>query len=87
LAVLLAVHDSEPHGAWHKNVIVLATDVGRLDLRLVHILMLPVLLDRLQRLQLVLLRILVTVVGHVASTASLAADGALLVVAVKVLDV
>ena len=89
--LLLSIHDCEPHSARDKNIIILvASDaIRRFYLLLVQIIMmgLVILIDRLQRLQLVLLRIFVAIVGHVStatgrSLASPISNGSFLIVAV-----
>ena len=49
---VLAVDGGKPHGAWHKYIILPLDSIRRLDLRLMHVV---VLLERRQGLQVVLL--------------------------------
>ena len=93
-SVLLPVHDSKSHGSWYKNVVlvsdVLSTIIWRLNLGLMHVISLLILIHLLEMLKLILLRIFVAVVGYISTClllGLLTIDLALLIVAVKVLDI
>ena len=81
MGLTLPIHDCETHGPRYKNIVVLAigsSSVGRLH---VIILVWGALLNGLEVL---VLRVLAAVVGHVPS---ISLDSSFLVVAVQVLDV
>lgn len=105
--LLLPVHDSKPHGARDENIVLVSIlTVRRLYLSLVDVVVLVMLLlarssclggnlllllNGLKMLQLILLRVLVTIISYISSsllsTAVLTRDLAFLVVAVEVLYV
>ena len=90
-SVLLPVHDGKSHGARDENVVLVSNIlpiIWRLNLRLVHVILLLILVHLLEVLELVLLGIFVAVVGYISTCLlSLPIDLALLIVAVEVLDV
>lgn len=93
-SVLLPVHDGKSHGSWYKNVVlvsdILTTIIRRLNLGLMHVISLLILIHLLEMLKLVLLRIFVAVVGYISTgllLGLLTINLALLIVAVKVLDI
>jgi hypothetical protein len=93
-SVLLPVHDSKSHGSWYENVVlasaVLSTIIWRLNLGLMNVISLLILIHLLEMLKLVLLGVFVAVVRHISTcllSGLLTIDLALLIVAVKILDV
>ena len=93
-SVLLPVHDRKSHGSWYENVVlasaVLSTIIWRLNLGLMNVISLLILIHLLEMLKLVLLGVFVAVVRHISTcllSGLLTIDLALLIVAVKILDV
>jgi hypothetical protein len=88
LILPLSIHHSKSHGAWDKNIIILATTCTIWTLNIILLTGLR-LFYRLKVLKLILLRVLVAIVCHVPAVRSWVsgAHGSFLIVAVQVLNV